>query len=117
MHVFYPELLSAVAESVYLLAMERNPQTVTMSSYAPSLQNFNYDNWTPNLMAFSANPNDTVLSVSWYSQSLLARYRGTQTLPVSNTAGDFNPLYWVATIDEPSKVIYLKVGPVFRCKA
>lgn len=91
--------------------MERNPKTVRMSSYAPSLQNFNYFNWTPNLLGFTANPNDTVLSVSWYTQSLLAHYRGQQTLPVSNIAGDLNPLFWVATIDETSRLIYLKVRP------
>ena len=60
-------------------------------------------------MAFDANPNSTVLSVSWYAQSLLAHYRGTQTLPVTNTMGDLNPLFWVASIDEPSNAIYLKV--------
>lgn len=42
LHIFYPELLSAIAESVYLLAMERNPNVVKMSSYAPSFQNFNW---------------------------------------------------------------------------
>jgi len=30
-------------------------------------------------------------------------------LPVTNTAGDFNPLYLVATVDEPSNAIYPKV--------
>ena len=42
LHIFYPELLSAIAEAVYLLAMERNPNVVRMSSYAPSFQNFNW---------------------------------------------------------------------------
>ena len=107
-HIAYPRLLSAIAESIYLLGAERNPNTVKMSSYAPSFQNFNWYNWTPNLLAFTANPNETVLSVSWYSQSLLAHYRGTQTLPVTNTEGDINPLWWAATIDEPSNAIYLK---------
>lgn len=30
-------------------------------------------------------------------------------VPITNTAGDFNPLFWVAAIDEPSNTIYLKV--------
>ena len=38
----YPQLLSAIAESVYLIAAERNPNVVRMSSYAPSSQNFNW---------------------------------------------------------------------------
>jgi alpha-N-arabinofuranosidase len=40
-HIFYPRLLSAIAESVYLLGAERNPNVVKLSSYAPSLQNWN----------------------------------------------------------------------------
>jgi alpha-N-arabinofuranosidase len=45
-HVFYPRLLSAIAEAVYALGGERNPNVVKMSSYAPSLQNLNEYNWT-----------------------------------------------------------------------
>lgn len=41
-HIDYPRLLSAIAESVYLIGAERNPNVVRMSSYAPSLQNFNW---------------------------------------------------------------------------
>jgi alpha-N-arabinofuranosidase len=40
-HVTFPRLLSAIAEGVYALGGERNPGTVRMSSYAPSLQNLN----------------------------------------------------------------------------
>ena len=46
-HIAYPRLVSAIAESVYLLGAERNPNTVKMSSYAPSFENLNGDNWTP----------------------------------------------------------------------
>lgn len=108
-HIAYPQLLSAVAESVYLIGAERNPNVVKMSSYAPSFQNFNWFNWTPDLVGFTANPNETVLTVSWYAQSLLAHYRGTQTLPTEDVEGGINPLYWVATIDEPTNVAYFKV--------
>jgi hypothetical protein len=59
-HIFYPRLLSAIAESVYLLGAERNPNVVKLSSYAPSLQNWNWYNWTPNLIAFDADPNHTL---------------------------------------------------------
>ena len=107
-HISYPRLLSAIAESVYLLGAERNPNVVKWTSYAPSFENLNKPNWTPDLVAFTADPADTTKSVSWYSQSLLAHYHGTETLPVTNTKGDFNPLWWVATIDE-SDTIYLKV--------
>ena len=108
-HIPYPRLLSAIAESVYLLGAERNPNTVKMTTYAPSFANLNAPNWTPNLVDFTASPLNTTKSVSWYSQSLLAHYRGTETLPVINSQGDFNPLWWVATIDTPSNAVYLKV--------
>ena len=41
-HVDYPRLLSAIAETVYLIGAERNPSVVRMSAYAPSFQNFNW---------------------------------------------------------------------------
>ncbi|KAK3066493.1 hypothetical protein LTR53_017133, partial [Teratosphaeriaceae sp. CCFEE 6253] len=31
------------------------------------------------------------------------------SLPVTNSAGDFNPLFWGATLDEDKNVVYLKV--------
>ncbi|GAB7352128.1 hypothetical protein MBLNU459_g2621t2 [Dothideomycetes sp. NU459] len=108
-HIYYPRLLSAIGEGIYLLGAERNPNTVKMSSYAPSLQNRNFVNWTPDMISFDALYDNTVKSASWWLQWLFAHYRGTQTLPVTNTVGDVNPLFWVASIDEPSNAIYLKV--------
>ena len=109
LHVSYPRLLSAIAEGIYLLGAERNQNTVKMTTYAPTFQNFNFFNWTPDLVGFSANPMDTVLSLSWYVQSLFAHYRGTESLPVTAVRGEINPLWWVATIDGPTNAIYLKV--------
>ena len=105
----YPRLLSALAEGVYALGLERNPNVCKMSSFAPSLQNLNWYNWTPDMIAFDADPSHTVLSASYWQQHLFAHYRGTQSLPVTNTEGDFNPLFWVASIDEPSNAVYVKV--------
>ncbi|KAF1991766.1 glycoside hydrolase family 51 protein [Aulographum hederae CBS 113979] len=108
-HVFYPRLLSAISEGVYALGGERNPNTVKMSSYAPSLQNFNWYNWTPNMIAFTANPKETVVSASYYQQQMFGTWYGTETLPVVNTKGDFNPLFWGASIDGKMNAVYLKV--------
>ena len=109
LHVFYPNLLAAVGEGVYLLGAERNPEVVKMSAYAPSFVNLNHINWTPDLVAYTANHDETVLSASYRLQQLFAHYRGTETLPVTTTSGDFNPLWWVATIDESSNAMYFKV--------
>ena len=108
-HVFYPSLIAAIGESVYLLGAERNPNVVKMTSYAPSFQNLNWYNWTPNLVQFTANWDQTIRSVSWYMQSLFAHYRGTQTVETTTTAGDFDPLYWVVLYDEPVNAAYLKI--------
>ncbi|THW31256.1 glycoside hydrolase [Aureobasidium pullulans] len=108
-HVQYPRLLSAIAEGVYALGAERNPNTVRMSSYAPSLQNRNFTNWTPDMISYDALHDNTVLSASYWQQWLFAHYRGTETLPVTATEGEINPLYWAASIDEEKNAIYLKV--------
>ena len=107
--VEYPRLISACAEAVYLLGMERNPNVVKMSSYAPSLRNQNWANYPPHLITYTADPRQTVLSVSYYAQKMLNTYHGTETLTVKNTNGDFDPLWWAASIDEPSYSVYLKV--------
>jgi alpha-N-arabinofuranosidase len=106
-HIFYPRLLSALAEGVYMLWWQRNPNVVKMSSYAPSLQNWNWYNWTPNLIAFDADPLHTVLSVSYYLQKLFNSYRGTDFVEVKNSRGDFRPLYWAASAD--GNAVVLKV--------
>ena len=108
-HVFYPRLLSALCEGLYTMAAERNPNVVTMSSYAPSLQSLNFTNWTPNMIQFDALSTDTVRSASYWQQWLFAHYRGTETLPVTASTGQLNPLFWVASIDEATDAIYVKV--------
>ena len=109
--VEYPRLISACAESVYLLGMERNPNVVKLSSYAPSFRNQNWANFPPHLITYTADPRETVLSVSYYSQMMLNMYQGAETLTVKNTEGDFGPLYWAASTHEASSSIYLKASP------
>jgi len=108
-HIAHPDLLGAISEAVYLIGAERNPDIVRLTSYAPSFQNLNWINWDPDLVAYTANYDETVLSVSYYNQKLLAHYRGTETLPVTTVGGDFNPLWWVATIDDGKNEMYFKV--------
>lgn len=98
-----------MAEGVYPLGAERNPNVVKMTAYAPSFTNINNQQWTPNLVTFDANPDETVLSASWYLQRLFSSYRGTETLPIVTEEGDFNPLWWSATIDEVTNAICFKV--------
>lgn len=108
-HIFYPNMISAIGEGVYLLGAERNPDTVKLSTYAPSLANLNWENWTPNLVSFTANPDETVKSSSYYMEQLFSTFHGHETIPVSTTSGDFNPLWWAASISENDVQVYFKV--------
>ena len=108
-HIAYPRVLSAIGEGVYALGGERNPNVVKMSSYAPSLQNLAWYNWTPNMILFTSLWNQTTLSVSYWQRWMFAHYRGTQTLPVTVSQGGINPLFWVASIDDQINSIYFKV--------
>lgn len=109
LHPQYPEMIHALGEGVYQLSAERNPDTVKLSAYAPSLQNRNYYVWTPNMISFEAQANKTVLSTSYWQQWLFAHFRGTQTVPVE---GPLNPLYWVGSVDNSTGALYLKVSPL-----
>lgn len=108
-HITYPNLLGAIAGSVYLIGAKRNPNVVKMTAYAPGFQDLNWLNWDPDLVAFTANYDETVLSVSYYSQQMFAHHRGTETVPVTTVQGSFNPLWWVATIDDTTNEMYVKV--------
>lgn len=107
-HIFYPSMEAAIAEGVYLLGAERNPNVVKLSAYAPSLQNLNWYNWTPDLVAFDADPTHTILSVSYWMQRLFNAYRGTRSITVTNSKGDFDPLFWAAS-EEDDGTVFLKI--------
>jgi alpha-L-arabinofuranosidase len=101
-------LLEVIAESVYFIRAERIPNVVKMTAYAPSFHNLNWLNWDPDLVAFTADDDQTVLSVSYYSQQIFAHHQGTEILPVTTVGGSFGPLWWVATIDDAKNgVVFL----------
>ncbi|KAI5837654.1 Arabinosidase A [Morchella snyderi] len=110
--IVYPTLDAAIGEArikIFGIGMERNPNTVKLSSYAPLFQNYNSYQWTPDLISFSADPNQTTLSASYYQQKLFSHHRGTETLPIAPVSGTFNPLWWAAQHDGGRDVIYVKL--------
>lgn len=109
-HIPYPNLMSAIGEGVYLLGAERNPLVVDFIAYAPSLANLNWENWTPNLVSFTANFNETVKTASYYMEQLFAHFRGAETLPVATVSGDFNPLWWASSIGEAESMMYSRLS-------
>lgn len=57
------------------------------------------------LIKFTVNPNEAIFSAACCAESLLSKFRGTETLAMTNTKGDFDPLHWVATIDRVKNAI------------
>lgn len=103
----HPTIRAAVAEAVYALGWERNPNTVRLACFAPLIQHRNVWRGTPYLALFDADPARTVWSVSYWQEWLFNQYRGEETAEVSEdvyseAGGDgrgFGPVYWAASID------------------
>ena len=120
-------MLSAVAEAVYHMGWERNPNVVKLACFAPIIQNANF--WrkrtytrrtelcssadklghTAYLLKFDADPDNTHVSTSFYQEQMFNLHHGTETLPITSKDGDFDPLFWQASIDTGRNEIYLKV--------
>ncbi|KIM27412.1 glycoside hydrolase family 51 protein [Serendipita vermifera MAFF 305830] len=99
----FPTTVSAIGEAIFALAMERNPTIVTHCSYAVLFQNLGRPpQWGPNFISFTADPSETVLSASYYRQWMFSNHKGTETLPVENTEGGFDPVWWHASIETGS---------------
>lgn len=73
-------LETALAEALYLTAVERNGDVVSMASYAPLLAKEGHTQWNPDLIYF--NNNEVKPTVGYYVQQLYGRNAGTQYLPV-----------------------------------
>ena len=61
----YPNWIGAVAEAIFQLGAEKNGDKVIGLSYAPLFMNTNNYHWTPDLIAFNADSNQTTLSTSY----------------------------------------------------
>ena len=78
-------------------------------SYAPLLQNLDSYEWTPDLISFTAEQSQTVLSTSYHVLKLFGNNVFTSTLPAS-TPDAFGPAYWVAGVDNATSTYYLKAA-------
>ena len=73
-------LETALAEALYLTAIERNGDVVSMTSYAPLLAKENHTQWNPNLIYF--NNEEVKPTVDYFVQQLYGRNSGDEYLPV-----------------------------------
>jgi alpha-L-arabinofuranosidase len=105
----YPTLAGSTAEAAFLTGLERNSDVVFASAYAPSLQHIRNYLDTPDLISFDASR--IVKSTSYYVQQIFSSNRGTHVLATSpNSDADSVPLYWVASYNNETEVVFLKVS-------
>lgn len=72
-------LETALAEALYLTALERNGDVVQMASYAPLLAKEGHTQWNPDLIYFN---NTTVKpATGYYVQQLFGQNQGDQYIP------------------------------------
>ncbi|CAG9950617.1 unnamed protein product [Clonostachys rosea f. rosea IK726] len=94
-----PWWIASVAEAVFYLGVERNPDKVFGCAFAPLLQNIESYQWNPNLITFNANTSATVKSTSFHVMGLLSNNRFTTLLPIENSE-EYDPGFWVAGLNE-----------------
>ena len=70
---------TALSEALYLTAVERNADVVTMTSYAPLLAKEGFTQWTPDLIYF--NNEEVHPSVGYYVQKLYGNNSGDSYIP------------------------------------
>jgi alpha-L-arabinofuranosidase len=74
-------LSAALGEAAFMTGMERNSDVVLLASYAPLLQNVNFNNWRPDAIyydsyRFTGTP-------SYYVQRMFGQHRGDAVLPAT----------------------------------
>ncbi|KAJ1302581.1 hypothetical protein OPQ81_002898 [Rhizoctonia solani] len=104
----YPTLQGAVAEAAYMTGLERNSDVIFATAYAPTLQNVNGYQWTPDIISFDAG--SIVKSASYYVQQMFGANLGTHVLKTTPAPSASVPLHWVASHDTNNKLVYLKAS-------
>lgn len=74
-------LYNALAEALYLTALERNGDVVHMVSYAPLLAKEGHTQWNPDLIYF--NNTEVKPTVNYEVQKLFGTHAGTEYLPAT----------------------------------
>ncbi|KAJ7665650.1 glycoside hydrolase [Mycena rosella] len=104
----YPSLQGAVAEAAFMTGMERNSDVVFASAYAPSFQHIRNYQWTPDILTYDASR--LVKSTSYYVQQMFSTNKGTHVLATTpSPSNDTVPLFWVASYNNDTDVIFLKL--------
>lgn len=93
---------TALAEALYLTAVERNADVVTMTSYAPLLAKEGHTQWNPDLIYF--NNAEVKPTVGYYTQQMYGQNSGTHYLAsqiqLSNTREDVQKRIGVSVVKD-----------------
>ena len=107
-------MLAALSDAVYIMAMERNGDLVKMSSYAPLLVNVNDVDWPVNLINFDAAK--SFGRISYYTVKLFSDHRAdqnfsteTKVLPPAQKSPMFRGSVGFATWDTESEYKDLQI--------
>lgn len=107
-------MLAALSDAVYIMAMERNGDLVKMSSYAPLFVNVNDVDWPVNLINFDASK--SFGRISYYTIKLFNDHRAdqnfvteTKVLPPAQKGALFSGSVGFATWDTESEYKDLQI--------
>ncbi len=87
-------MMAALNDATFILGMERNSDMITMSSYAPLLENVNDTDWPVNLIRFDNAK--SFARISYYAIKMLNENKATTNLKTTVEASDQTsntPLY------------------------
>ncbi|TRW23138.1 alpha-L-arabinofuranosidase [Flavobacterium zepuense] len=105
-------IYNALAEALYLSALERNGDVVSMASYAPLLAKEQHTQWNPDLVYF--NNTEVMPTVNYYVQQLYGQNAGDSyiqnTIKLSDNNNDLQKRIGVSTVkDSKSGDIIVKL--------
>ncbi len=100
-----PGMLSAIGDAVFMVAMERNSDIVTLQAYAPLFVNENEYQWRPDLIGY--NVIQSYGSPSYYAFKMFSTNFGDEIL--ATTMNDGSDLHCSVTRDSEQGIVYIKL--------
>ena len=102
-------LETALAEALYLTAVERNADVVAMTSYAPLLAKEGYTQWRPDLIYF--NDKEVKPTVDYYTQQMYGQNAGNEyfasTITLDNGLDAVKKRVGVSVVKDPMTGDYI----------
>ena len=91
------QLYGALGEAAFLVGMERNQDVVELASYAPLLENVDYNAWFPNLIRF--NNRESIAIPTYYVWKMFGNNRGENVVEADVETGTlYRPVKGMASL-------------------